>query len=240
MRRVQWPGPLQSLQIELDTFDATVPALTLKALRGNSTEVAIYTSHQSQHEFFQGFFRSLTQFIGVGVEHILGGADHLLFLLTVLIAGAGWRYWIGVISSFTLAHSLSLTCAVLGWVQISPRVVEPCIAASIVFMALDNLWRGQVNTRQRMLLVFGCGLLHGLGFASAIASLGASGHSLWASLLGFNLGVEFGQLIFIAVSLTALGILPKLIRSWQPPSLARALSIGAVLAASAMLLQRVG
>jgi hydrogenase/urease accessory protein HupE len=141
------------------------------------------------------------------VEHIVLGADHVLFLVTIIVAGAGWRYWLAVLTSFTLAHSITLTLGLLGWVKVNPAVVEPLIAASIVLMALLNLFNlirhnGQAtSTARQTAVVFACGLLHGLGFASSMADMGLHGNYQLASLLGFNLGIELGQALCLVVVL---------------------------------------
>jgi hydrogenase/urease accessory protein HupE len=144
------------------------------------------------------------------VEHIVLGADHVLFLVTIIVAGAGWRYWLAVLTSFTLAHSITLTLGLLGWVKVNPAVVEPLIAASIVLMALLNLFNlirhnGQAtSTARQTAVVFACGLLHGLGFASSMADMGLHGNYQLASLLGFNLGIELGQALCLVVVLAVL------------------------------------
>jgi hydrogenase/urease accessory protein HupE len=133
----------------------------------------------------------------LGVEHILLGWDHLTFLITVLVAATGWRYWWRVLTGFTLAHSITLTASLLGFLQVPAALVEPLIAASIVLMAGLNLFQLHAVIGQRLLIVFACGLLHGMGFASAIADLGLHGNHQWTSILGFNLGSELGQMLFL-------------------------------------------
>ena len=112
-----------------------------------------------------------------------------------------WRYWLAVLTAFTLAHSISMAAALMGWVTLSAQIVEPLIAASILLMAALNLWRKHQSVLTRVLIVFACGLLHGLGFASAIADIGLHAKHQFVSLLGFNLGVEIGQVIFVGVAM---------------------------------------
>jgi hypothetical protein len=112
------------------------------------------------------------------------------------VAGAGWPYWLAVLTGFTVAHSITLALGLLGWVRVSPEVVEPLIAASIVLVAalnLANRRRAAPSTARQAAVVFACGLLHGLGFASSLADMGLHGSYRAASLLGFNLGIELGQ-----------------------------------------------
>jgi hydrogenase/urease accessory protein HupE len=145
-----------------------------------------------------GYFR-------LGVEHILFGVDHLLFVAgLVLIVRRPWRL-AKTITAFTLAHSITLALATLGFVHVPPAPVEATIALSIVFLAreLVRATRGEsgLTVRQPWIVAFAFGLLHGFGFAGALAEVGLPRHDIPLALLLFNLGVEAGQLIFIAVLL---------------------------------------
>ena len=145
--------------------------------------------------------RPFREFIALGVEHIATGYDHLLFLLGLLIVGGTLRGALQIITSFTLAHSITLALATLNIVNISPKIIEPMIAASIVFVGVQNVLVGKVE--KRWLLTFGFGLIHGCGFASALRDLGvgANGGGIAVPLLSFNLGVEMGQLAIAALAL---------------------------------------
>jgi hydrogenase/urease accessory protein HupE len=206
MRISEWKDTLTAITVMADVIPKGAPdQIMFRAILGDSSrhneriEVADFAASRTSHEFFRGPWRTLGEFLGVGVGHILGGPDHLLFLLAVLVVGVGWRYWLGIVTAFTVAHSITLVAAAMGWVHVSPKIVEPAIAASIVIVAIDFLWRGarSASSSQRIGIVFCCGLLHGLGFASALAELGANGSNRWASLAGFNLGVEVGQGMFV-------------------------------------------
>jgi hydrogenase/urease accessory protein HupE len=145
-------------------------------------------------------FRS---YLRLGVEHILTGVDHLLFLLGLLVVCRRFRTVAAIVTCFTVAHSVTLALAALDVVTLPPRVVEPLIAATIVVVGVENLLRGDEPQRrwiERWLLAFGCGLVHGLGFAGALKEigLGAAGTSVVGPLLAFNLGVEIGQLAVAA------------------------------------------
>ena len=135
-----------------------------------------------------------SQFFGLGLHHILSGYDHLLFLAALLL---GLQHLSGVaktVTAFTVAHSLTLSLAVLGLVHVPAAVVEPIIAVSIVSVGIENLVRGQVDSRWK--LTFAFGLVHGFGFAGALQDLGigAGGTEIVAPLAWFNAGVEVGQL----------------------------------------------
>jgi len=135
------------------------------------------------------------EFLLLGIEHILTGFDHLLFLGALLIGCRWLAPMLGVITCFTLAHSITLVLAAMNVVVISSRVVEPLIAASIICVALENFRRSQ-SVQARCWMAFGFGLIHGFGFASALreTGLGSRGMALVKPLFSFNLGVELGQL----------------------------------------------
>jgi hydrogenase/urease accessory protein HupE len=153
--------------------------------------------------------QSFRQFLRLGVEHILTGYDHLLFLFGLLIIGGSFWSACRIISAFTVAHSITLALATLEVVRLPSRLVEPLIAVSIVYVGLENLWRREV--RQRWRLTFGFGLIHGLGFASVLRGLGIGGSAAIVPLLAFNGGVELGQLA------VALLVLPLLWRAQHFP-----------------------
>lgn len=140
-----------------------------------------------------GFFR-------LGIEHILTGYDHLLFLAALLLGGGGALALLKIVTAFTLAHSLTLALATLGLVHVSARLIEPLIAASIAWVALENVLRRDGASR-RWIVSFAFGLIHGLGFAEALLPLSLPPWPLARALLGFNLGVETGQTLVIALTI---------------------------------------
>jgi hypothetical protein len=142
-------------------------------------------------------------FVKLGVLHILTGYDHLLFLLALLATARGMWSVVRIVTAFTLAHSVTLAIAVLGVVTVPDRIIEPLIAATIIWVALENLFAAEPD-RRRWMWSFGFGLVHGLAFASAFGELDLKGAALVRGLVGFNLGVEIGQLAFVAVVLPAL------------------------------------
>ncbi|MGH7300607.1 MAG: HupE/UreJ family protein [Candidatus Rokuibacteriota bacterium] len=139
-----------------------------------------------------GFFR-------LGMEHILTGYDHLFFLAALLLGGGGWLALLKIVTAFTLAHSLTLGLATLGLVSVSARLIEPLIAASIVWVAIENLVPRERASR-RWMVGFGFGLIHGLGFAEVLQPLALPPGALARALFGFNLGVETGQALVIALT----------------------------------------
>jgi hypothetical protein len=166
---------------------------------------------------------SFVSYLREGVHHILIGYDHLAFLLSLLLPAALSRVhgrWVpvegfakpmkrvvGVVTSFTVAHSMTLSLAALGWVRPAAQWVEACIAASVLLVALNNL--RPVLTGRVWVLAFGFGLIHGFGFAGALAELGLQDRQRLLPLLGFNLGVEAGQLLVVAVALPLIFVLSR-------------------------------
>ena len=138
-----------------------------------------------------------------GIAHIWTGYDHLLFLFGLLVVCRSFRSIVAIISCFTVAHSITLALATLNVVTIPSRIIEPMIAASIVFVGIENVLRRGAEPRGRWALTFGFGLIHGFGFASVLRELGVGshGHSLAMPLFTFNLGVEIGQISIAAVVL---------------------------------------
>lgn len=131
-----------------------------------------------------------------GIHHIWTGWDHLAFLLALLAIGGRFRYLLGIVTSFTVAHSLSLGLAAFHVVELDSRLVEAGIAATIVFVAVENFWIRE--GRWRWLLTFAFGLIHGFGFASFLGDLELPSSALASALVAFNLGVEAGQIAVVA------------------------------------------
>ena len=147
----------------------------------------------------------------LGVEHILGGIDHLLFVLALLLLVGNLRRLVLTITAFTVAHSITLVCATLGWISLPGPPVEAVIALSIVFVAAEVIHeqqgRSSITAQSPWIVAFGFGLLHGLGFAGALQEVGLPETAIPVALLMFNVGVEAGQLIFV----TAIVVLATLL-----------------------------
>lgn len=148
---------------------------------------------------------SAAEYFQMGVHHILTGYDHLLFLCALLVACQRVKPMLVIITCFTVAHSITLALAAMDVVAISPRIVEPLIAASIVIVGVEN-FRGKTDIKTRSAITFGFGLIHGFGFAGALRESGLSGGGLdlVAPLFTFNVGVECGQLAVAGVFLPLL------------------------------------
>lgn len=150
-------------------------------------------------------WQAFASYIPVGFEHILPkGLDHILFVLGLFFLSSRLRPLVWQVSAFTIAHTITLGMAALGLVTVPASIVEPLIAASIIYVAVENIFRAKLSY-WRPLVVFGFGLLHGLGFASVLEQFGLPDEAFIPALIGFNIGVELGQLAVIAAAFALVG-----------------------------------
>jgi hydrogenase/urease accessory protein HupE len=147
---------------------------------------------------------SSVTFLPIGIEHILIGADHLLFLFGLVLVRARRRDILAIVTAFTLAHSVTLSAAVLGWMSLSSTLVEAVIALSVAFVGVENLLGPDMKKRWRLTFLFG--LVHGFGFAGVLAEIGLPEDATFAALFFFNVGVEIGQLLVLALVLPLLAL----------------------------------
>lgn len=219
--------PRLHLQFNLFGKESAEQQFSIKILREKQTEVAVLTPHHTEHVFFRGQAEIFQDYVVLGVEHILTGWDHLLFLFTLIIAtqaARSWRYWLAVLSSFTVAHSITLGLSLFGVVQPPVMAVEALIMLSITLMAALNLLpvlrarSVSASTSSQAAIVFACGLLHGFGFAAAMSAMGLHADYRSLSLLAFNVGIELGQIAFLLVVLicTALCVRMKWVAALVP------------------------
>jgi hydrogenase/urease accessory protein HupE len=212
---IQWPGGAKQVIFE-------------KGQRSASVAIASGASPES------GVTGKFVFYLRLGVEHIIGGIDHLLFLLALLALSTSLWQTVKIVTAFTVAHSITLSLAVLGLVDVPSSIVEPLIAASIVWVAVENLV-APAGAGRRWLIAAIFGLVHGLGFASALSELGLSRDALVRALIGFNIGVELGQLAFVAV------VMPPLVWASRPrrlPRLPQILSVIVAVVGAVWLVER--
>jgi len=177
----------------LDDIGAKNPTRT-PSRETNSSTIAGKASVSDTWSTVASFFRQ-------GFVHVLPlGLDHILFVLGLFLLSRKWKPLLYQVTCFTVAHTITLGMATLGWISVPAQVVEPIIAASIAFVALENIFFPAYHLR-RLVVVFFFGLIHGLGFAGALSDLNLDPSVLLLSLVGFNLGVEGGQLAVILLSL---------------------------------------
>ena len=173
-----------------------------------ATTPYIYINHQ------QSSFELFKEYVVLGVEHIWSGFDHLLFVFGILLLALNFKAVLYAITAFTLSHSITLACGILGIVDVPMKFVEAMIALSIVFLARELLVDDKNNyTRNHLEIVtFTFGLLHGFGFSNALASIGLPREEIPLSLFAFNVGIEIGQIIFITVMGTLLYLLERYLK----------------------------
>jgi len=151
-------------------------------------------------DFERPAFETFALYIKIGIQHILpGGLDHILFVLAMFFSTRRLRPLLIQISAFTVAHTITLGMVAAGVFSPPASLVEPLIAATIAFVAIENIIFKDM-TRWRPFIVFGFGLIHGMGFAGFFGSLGLPDGQFWSALIGFNVGVEVGQLSVIALA----------------------------------------
>jgi hydrogenase/urease accessory protein HupE len=153
-----------------------------------------------------GLLDVVTEYVGAGFDHIIpDGLDHILFVLGLFLLSTRVRPLLWQITMFTIAHSITLALAMTGLVELPARVVEPLIALSIAYVGVENVWHRKLH-KSRLVLVFGFGLLHGLGFASMLSDFGMPPNAFASALISFNVGVELGQLAVIGLAFATLGL----------------------------------
>jgi hydrogenase/urease accessory protein HupE len=200
------PGGLEGREVGVSGLDrAGINVILRIQPRHGAPQQALLDAARSHYavapaEAAPGVF---ARYLGLGVEHLLLGPDHLLFVLGLLLLVRGLRALFWTITAFTLGHSLTLSLAALGLVRINPMLTELAIAASILWLATAILRRRDGSSRRPWIMAGLFGLLHGLGFAGALAETGLPPDEIGQALLAFNLGIELGQL---AVVLLALGL----------------------------------
>ncbi len=215
------PAVMRELALEYRVFADSNPThrALFKLESGAATRSAVLDPGAPVAQRFvlaeAGAWKTFATYVAQGVWHIWIGIDHILFLVALLLPAVLWREqgrWVPtgtfrgafldvlkIVTGFTLAHSITLTLATLEWVTLPSRPVESMIAASVVLAAANNVW--PLIGGRRWLVAFGFGLVHGFGFAGALAELGLPQGALALALLGFNVGVELGQLAIVLIFL---------------------------------------
>lgn len=203
--RATCEGGLKDGTIAIDGLEATRTDVLVRVEHSSGqTQTVRLTPSRPEFKVIGGAGPAavMRTYFKLGVEHILLGFDHLLFILALVFLVQGWRRLLATITAFTVAHSLTLAAATFGWLQVPQAPVEAVIALSIMFVAVEVLHRHRgrtgIATRKPWIVAFTFGLLHGLGFAGALRSVGLPDHAIPLALAFFNVGVEAGQLLFVA------------------------------------------
>lgn len=242
-------GPLSAGTVSIPGLEKTRTDVLVRISPLESTTVSLRLTAAEPTAIVPAEAGSLdvfTAYVGLGFEHILEGWDHLLFLFTLLVLIRDFWRLVGAVTAFTVAHSLTLAAATLGWITLPPAPVEAIIALSIVFLAseiaLSKDGRARLSQSAPWLVTFAFGLLHGLGFAGALKEIGLPQSDIPLALLAFNVGVEAGQLAFVVAALAALTVVSKLLLkgpllAYRPVSLCMAYAIGSL--SSFWLIERI-
>jgi hydrogenase/urease accessory protein HupE len=208
---VRCAGGIDGARIGIDGLAATMTDVLVRLERaGGATQAVRLTPAAPSFavDAAPGRLAVARTYLQLGVEHILLGFDHLLFVLALLLLVGPTRRLVSTVTAFTVAHSLTLAAATLGAVHVPPQPVEASIALSIAFVAAELVHsrQGRVSLTERRpwIVAFVFGLLHGLGFAGALSEVGLPVQAIPLALLFFNVGVEIGQLLFIGVALAVL------------------------------------
>jgi hydrogenase/urease accessory protein HupE len=214
-----WPAPIDALAVHYDLFVPGVPTASclMTIIQDRDVRNAVFTPEHREAALHFGetpVWRATGGFIALGIRHILTGYDHMLFLLSLLMLGGSLRSLLKIVTAFTVAHSITLSLAVLGLVALPSRWVESAIALSITYVAAENVLQGNASIGRRWLVTFGFGLVHGLGFASALQEMHLPRTNIAASLVGFNLGVEIGQVAVVGLAFLALDAIRRC--DWTP------------------------
>lgn len=199
---LQWPGgvPASALLVRSRFLDGT-----------NYSEVQPPGSTALSLPQAKSPWQVTTSYVRMGAEHIAFGIDHLLFLVLLIMVSGTARRTVATVTGFTVGHAITITLASLGIVKFNAAMVEALVALSIVFVAVE-LVRARRDTllmRRPFIIATGFGTLHGLGFASALAEIGLEQNYVVLSLIGFNIGVELGQLVFVALVFAVVTIVPR-------------------------------
>lgn len=211
-----WPKPVTRVRLRSPLISQDPAAFTvLQVFRdGKPVDEQILDTRSPTATTPTSAMGSVARFFEEGLHHIAGGFDHLAFVLGLVLVARKTRRAIWATTGFTVAHSLTLASAALGWITPNAGVVEALVAASIALVAAEALWGGEGGSRRIGLHALGFGLVHGMAFASAITALISGNSTIGLALFGFNAGVEAGQGMFVLASAPVLGWLagrfPKL------------------------------
>ena len=231
----QCAGGIVGETVVIDGLSSTFTEVLARVIRPDgATQVARLTPSAPSFvvEETPDTFAVISSYLLFGFSHILGGFDHLLFVLALLILVPNMRVLIWTITAFTVAHSITLAVATLGFVNFPQPPVEAIIALSIVFVASEIIHVSQgrpgLTQRRPWIVAFTFGLLHGFGFAGALTEVGLPEQAIPLALLFFNVGVELGQLAFVAAVLLSIALAKRVLGTtptWMPTATAYAIGM---------------
>ena len=223
----RWVQPIDQLQMNYDLFVPGVNTARCLAqvFRDGRVDNIVFTPISKNAALIDApILQQISSFVGLGIEHIFTGYDHILFLVSLLMLGGSLGYLIKVVTAFSISHSITLSLAVLNIVSVPSRWVEIIIALSIAYIAAENLWRKEPNL-SRWKLAFAFGLIHGLGFSSALQELELPQNNLVVSLISFSAGIEIGQISIVLLTYLCLSYLRRF--PWDL-TIRRLISVGVI------------
>jgi hydrogenase/urease accessory protein HupE len=232
-----WTQPIHQLHIHYELF---VPGVTTarclaQVFRDGRIDNLVLTPTSTNAALIDApIWQQITSFIGLGIEHIWTGYDHILFLISLLMLGGSLQYLLKVVTAFSVSHSFTLFLAAFNIISVPSRLVEIAIALSIAYIASENLWRKQPQARWQ--LAFAFGLIHGLGFSSALQELELPRTNLLTSLGSFSIGIELGQFAIVLIVYLLLSYLRKF--PWDL-TIRRLISVGIILISAIWFWERV-
>jgi len=206
------PGALR-IQCALFPYDPQHQTFLNVYEEGTLVHQEIFTEDHQMFVYRTGGSQSrmsvIKEFIPAGIYHIFTGPDHVLFIIGLLLMGGSLVRLLSIVTAFTIAHSITLSLAALGIINPSPRVIEPAIALSIIYVGIDNLMVGKTGRDVRAWIAFFFGFVHGFGFAGVLREFGLPREALGWSLFAFNFGVEIGQACIVVVAAFLLAAIRK-------------------------------
>jgi hypothetical protein len=232
----KWAEPVSQLQMHYDLFVPGVSTARCLAqvFRAGQVDNVVFTPDTKNAALIDApILQQISSFIRLGVEHIWTGYDHILFLISLLMLGGELGYLLKVVTAFSLSHSVTLFLAALNIVSVPSRWVEIAIALSIGYIASENLWKKESKARWQ--LAFGFGLIHGLGFSSALQELDLPQTNLVTSLASFSVGIELGQFAIVLAAYFALAYLRRF--SWELTA-RRLISVGVIVMSAIWVWER--
>jgi len=217
------PEPLK-IQCALFPYDPQHQTFLNVYEDGRLAHQEIFTREHQTFVYYaegrQSRWSVIKEFIPAGIHHIFTGPDHVLFIIGLLLMGGSLLRLLSIVTAFTIAHSITLSLAALSLVNPSPRLIEPAIAVSIIYVGIDNLMVGKTGRDVRAWIAFFFGFVHGFGFAGVLKEFGLPREALGWSLFSFNFGVEIGQACIVVVVASLLGFLVKRKEALRRPVLA--------------------
>src|SRR5438094_595989 len=235
------PPGVVSISAKMFTYDPQHQTFVNIYERDSLSSQQILDINHTQTEYFagtrQGVLAVVRKFIPAGIHHILIGPDHLLFLVGLLLLGGSIRRLAMVVTSFTIAHSVTLSLAALNILTPPARIIEPAIALSIVYVGADNLL-AQGGRDVRAWIAFAFGFIHGFGFANVLREMELPRRALGWSLFSFNVGVEIGQLL-VVVAVASTFVVLRSRSEWARRRLVLAGSVVVIVAGTFWFVQRV-